>query len=241
MEKVRLVLFNILDRNSCILPQSIITLDLLISRNLIEFSKVFSFFYIDYNLRYLQLGSVQSYNFLNYEEKSFFKSFSLDFQSRSERLIYFKIKLLIPIKYLLERFRSLGFVHFLKFCPIGNIRYLNYSDFLIVRSFGHFAFSILFWFRIANNFSSVKVLLEVLRNSCLLTLCRKHNKGKVWAFSVYTTNIIILKVFENSSCVRRLCLLKLNRTFIESDVLLYLVLNLNSSVVLGLCCLVNLI
>jgi len=42
-----------------------------------------------------------------------------------------------------------------------------------------------------DNFGKVKVLVNYIRESCFLTLCRKHNKSKTWALSVYTPNLII--------------------------------------------------
>lgn len=42
-----------------------------------------------------------------------------------------------------------------------------------------------------DNFAKVKVLINLLRESCFLTLCRKHNKSKSWAYSVYTPNLIL--------------------------------------------------
>lgn len=200
LEKIRFVLLDTVRTASWFFPKIIMSLDLSISKSLFEIVKMFGFFYIDYSFTYGGNACLNEINVYISRKDYFLRTLILS--CFPKLFIGFRLKILMPVKYLVEKFRSLGFIHFLEVRPIGNIYYFSYSDFLIVRSFGYIAFSILFWFRIAQNFSSLKVFLEFLRNSCLLTLSRKHNKGRIWAFSVYTSNIIILKLFDNSSCVR---------------------------------------
>jgi hypothetical protein len=47
------------------------------------------------------------------------------------------------------------------------------------------------YYRVADNFSSVKGLIEGLRKSCVLTLARKHKKRPKWVYGVYGDNISI--------------------------------------------------
>ena len=47
------------------------------------------------------------------------------------------------------------------------------------------------YYRIADNFYSVKSLIEGLRKSCVLTLARKHKKRPKWVYGVYGYNISI--------------------------------------------------
>jgi hypothetical protein len=49
------------------------------------------------------------------------------------------------------------------------------------------------WFIEASNFRMVIIILNLLKQSCLLTLCRKHNKSKQWVNSVYTANMLVIK------------------------------------------------
>lgn len=203
--KTRILLSNMFTKDISFFQSSVLPLDLMLSKGLVDLVKLFSLVYVGNNFfetfySLLQLGEIKAlskkkhYLFAKYFDNSFFTGFI------SKRFV---LSVLIPIKYFYHRLRHLGFLHFYKFRPIGNIRYLNYSDSLIVKWYGYLAFSFLYWFRGVNNFSYVKVFLELLRNSCLLTLARKHNKTKVWVYSVYTSNLIILKVFNNLSCVRR--------------------------------------
>ena len=52
-------------------------------------------------------------------------------------------------------------------------------------------------FRFSINFTQVKTLIEFLRKSCLLTLCRKHNKSKTWVYGVYTPNLLVINGLFN--------------------------------------------
>ena len=75
--------------------------------------------------------------------------------------------------------------------PISNLKFLAYEDEEIISFFGSFSYSLLNWFRCADNFSKVKFLVELIRQSCFLTICRKHNKRKTWVYSIYTTNLVL--------------------------------------------------
>nr|AYB71460.1 hypothetical protein [Trachelomonas grandis] len=203
LEKIRLLLFQIVSVGPSFFSGSVTSLDIAVFQNLVHVIKSFSFFYLDCNSIHFKFNSFNLKRNLSskFSNKDFVENLMFNSFCIFERLVDFKIKVLMPIKYLFEQFRNLGFIHSFKIRPVGNIRYVSYSDFLIIKSFGYIAFSILFWFRVAQNFSSAKVFLEFLRNSCLLTLCRKHNKGKVWAFSIYTSNLLLLRMFDNFSCL----------------------------------------
>lgn len=92
-----------------------------------------------------------------------------------------------------RKFKLLGFVHPIKSRPIGNVKYLNLNDVIIIWNFSYLYFIIIFWFLDTNNFSSLAGFVKLLKQSCVLTLCRKHNKSKLWVNSVYTNNILVLK------------------------------------------------
>nr|YP_010700506.1 putative group II intron reverse transcriptase/maturase mat2 [Strombomonas costata]WCH63589.1 putative group II intron reverse transcriptase/maturase mat2 [Strombomonas costata] len=103
-----------------------------------------------------------------------------------------------PIRYLYEKLTILGFVHPKARRPIGNSKVLNFSDKFIVKVFGYFSYLILYWFRFVDNLGQIKKLIEFLRKSCLLTICRKHNKSKSWAYGIYTPNLVVLNGLFNT-------------------------------------------
>lgn len=185
-QKIRLFLSHILSSQVWEIHNSLLPLDLKISNQITEMVKLFSFFYISFN-SFKIFSKKMDINIAKRRTKFFNKLYNKGFKSL--RPVNYFIFPLVPVRYFYDRFRSLGFVHFSKFRPIGNVRYLHFSDLVIIKMFGYLAFSFLFWFKLSENFSSVKVFVELLRNSCLLTLCRKHNKHKDWVYAVYTSNV----------------------------------------------------
>nr|YP_009032719.2 maturase [Euglenaformis proxima]AGL11985.2 maturase [Euglenaformis proxima] len=112
-----------------------------------------------------------------------------------------------------------GFIHFFKKRPISNARYLLFEDLYIIQSFGNLSYSILNWFRAVSNFHKVKFIIELVRQSCILTLCRKHNKGKNWSYGIYTPNLLVLRsLFNNKSFFPdRTSLTRMYSKFLISD------------------------
>jgi hypothetical protein len=94
---------------------------------------------------------------------------------------------------ILAKFKVLGFIHPNKNRPVGNVKYLNLTDVVIISNFSYLYFIILIWFLDANNFSALRSFVKILKQSCILTLSRKHNKSKFWVNSIYTNNILVLK------------------------------------------------
>ena len=102
-----------------------------------------------------------------------------------------------PLNYVFFKFRILGFMHLKRLRPISNLKYILYEDVDIIRYFGYFSYCFLNWFRCVDNFSKVKFFIEFLRESCFLTLSRKHNKKKTWSYSIYTSNLLLSKNLYN--------------------------------------------
>lgn len=97
-----------------------------------------------------------------------------------------------------RKFRVLGFIHPNKNRPIGNVKYLNLNDIVIIWNFSYLYLIILIWFFDSNNFSSLVTFVRILKQSCILTLCRKHNKSKFWISSVFTNDVLVVKNLFNS-------------------------------------------
>nr|AMD08060.1 maturase-like protein 2 [Euglena mutabilis] len=95
--------------------------------------------------------------------------------------------------FIYRRLRSFGFIHKIKNRPVSNSKYLFLSDANIIKIFGFYATSFLNWFSCVLNISDIKYTIELLRQSCFLTLCRKHNKRKAWALDVFTSDLLIVE------------------------------------------------
>lgn len=104
-----------------------------------------------------------------------------------------KVDLLIPLSYIYLKLKFLGFFHSVRFRPIGNSKFLFLSDYSIIKEFSRFSYIFLFWYHFASNFTKLKLLIEYLRESCLLTLCRKHNKSKAWVNRVYSSSLFLFR------------------------------------------------
>lgn len=122
-----------------------------------------------------------------------FFSLGLDFNYTSSY-----VKLFVPFDYISARLRSLGFLHFKKCRPISNTKYLGLSDKSIIKTYGLLAYSFILWYRFSSNFQKIRVLTLLLRQSCFLTLCRKHNKSRAWASRVYTYNLVLSRGLFNT-------------------------------------------
>lgn len=130
-----------------------------------------------------------------------------------------RLKIYFPIRFALSKLRILGFLHPIKKRVVGNCKYILMEDVLIIKSFGLLANNFLTWFRCCHNIHKVKALINIIRQSCLLTLCRKHNKSKTWVYSVYTPELFVLRKFsyKNSFFPTKEEVLKLRPKFLEDN------------------------
>ena len=110
----------------------------------------------------------------------------------------FEVEIYFDLLSICYKFKLLGFIHLVNDYPVGNSRYLNLTDRAIVRNFSYIYFMVSFWFLDCDNYFLVRNFLNVLSQSCFLTLSRKHNKSKSWAVSVFTSNILIMKGLFNA-------------------------------------------
>lgn len=105
----------------------------------------------------------------------------------------------VPKSLIFRKLRGWGFIHPYKNRPISNSRMLFLDDSLIINKFNSLLNKFLTWFRCCDDFLSVKFFIEILRQSCFLTICRKHNKSKVWAYSVFTPTLFSNRSFFESN------------------------------------------
>ena len=160
------------------IKSSFFSFDLKINLYLLELKKKLIFYYYLFSLR----DDISVFKFSSFKEK-----FILSQLNSS------KVTVLFPLNYVYLRLRDLGFFHPRKYRPISNLKLIFLNDESIIKIYGYFAYSFLHWYSISNNFYQVKSLVEFLRESCILTLCRKHNKPKSWAFNVYSSSLFSFK------------------------------------------------
>jgi len=207
ISKQSFFLKEILKNSSIHINNSVFPFDIAVESLLKELFKKIQFYneglYFKEFMKKKIIGSSKNcyYYGLKFTKKDLFdlqRNFSVN-DSGNLRQKFF-ICLNFPSSYLFNKFRSLGFVHLRKNRPIGNPFFFSLEDTEIIDQFGYIANILLNWFRCCDNFIKVKFFVEFLRRSCFLTLCRKHNKSKNWAYGIYTPNLLLsTSIFNKNS------------------------------------------
>jgi hypothetical protein len=199
-KKVRLLINNVINSFPSFRSYSVLPFDMMLLDFFAEYKKKFHFFndifycgesYLKFQVRSRLTNDKKAFLKNNPTQEKIVllqKIFLSQVKNKRELNSYFLVN--CPISYMLLKFANLGFLNLKKKRPISNLKFLLYEDEEIVSFFGAFSYSLLNWFRCADNFSKVKILVELIRQSCFLTICRKHNKRKTWVYSVYTTNLV---------------------------------------------------
>jgi len=104
-----------------------------------------------------------------------------------------RFDIFLSTSFIISKIKSLNLLHSLKSSPTSNSKLLLLQDIDIIKYYGDFAYDILNWYRCCYNFSKLKFIIELLRQSCLMTLARKHNKRKTWAYFVFTSELLVFK------------------------------------------------
>lgn len=227
ISKLQILLKETISEFSFNIPSSVIPNDQYINLLFSEFRKKLFIFYENFFIKdintYSKNLSLKDLNFVSNLYNSSFSSKEIDFFRKDlltsnigKRRKMFEV--FIPIKFCLKKLKMLGLIHLKKKRPMGSQRYLKLEDIHIIKYFGYLSFIFLNWFRCCYNFSKLKLLISFIRQSCFLTLCRKHNKNKSWAYSVYTPDLVLLKQYnvKNSYFPSRKYILRLKRRFIFS-------------------------
>jgi hypothetical protein len=193
--KANLLLKKLLRKNILYIDSSSLSLDLIACETINEVTKMISFFSNSSSFYYSALKNKdQNLRLLFRKKKDLFENYNFDYFSFIDQN---RIKILSPLTYIYYKLKFLGYVHPLKNRPIGNSKYLSFSDDFIIRAFGYISYMFLFWFRLSDNFISIKLLVEFLRQSCILTICRKHNKSRSWVYSIYSSNLLVTRGLFN--------------------------------------------
>lgn len=90
-----------------------------------------------------------------------------------------------PMNQLIQKMIDDNFLHPLRKKPMGNPKLTRLNDGEIICKYSEVMYSFLEYYSPADNFSSVKSLVEYLRKSCILTLAMRHKKTKSWAYKTY--------------------------------------------------------
>lgn len=96
-----------------------------------------------------------------------------------------RISINAPMNKLIQKLVDDNFLHPLRKTPMGNPQLTQFNDGEIIRKYSEVMHSLLEYYSPADNFSSVKSLVEYLRKSCILTLAMRHKKSKAWAYKTY--------------------------------------------------------
>lgn len=236
-KKIRVLLKSVIESFPSFITKSVTSLDIELSILFAEYKKKFhflndSFFYTVSTTDNLQSKTIKYLNnfFEKPEKKTKKNKYIVKKTFLMKRLFFFgcsknlylnsSFLISCSISYILLKFSGLGFINIKKKRPVSNLRFLMYEDKEIIQFFGSFSYSLLNWFRCSDNFSKVKFLVEIIRQSCFLTLCRKHNKRKTWAYSIYTPNLLLNStIYENKSFFpTKKFLFSLQKFFLYNDI-----------------------
>lgn len=185
IRKLQFVFKELISFTKVFFPSSILPIDLMLHKYVNLLNKKIYFIY-------------ENLHFNVFPISSFLKNDSSYLYSSTIRKKFHFIKVWhvsVPKDFIFRKLRTWGFVHPYKNRPISNSRFLLKDDTFILKEFSHFLNKFLLWFGYCDSFSYLKFLTELIRQSCFLTLCRKHNKSKSWAYSVFTPNLRLNKSF----------------------------------------------
>lgn len=203
VKKMQSMLQNLVLETSVFLPTAILPLDIFFSKLNSEYTKKAIIFLETLSFSKKSLtdtvrSSENSFIYIgSYTLKQEIKAIKLNFSFVKQKSCFktklSKLLLLVPFDFLIKKLSFLGFIHPFRKRPIGNTKYIFLDDKSIIITFGYFANVLLFWYRCCDNLRKVKVVIDILKQSCFLTLCRKHNKNKVWALRVYTADLVFIR------------------------------------------------
>jgi hypothetical protein len=200
IKKMQGILQKLVLDSSIFLPTSVLPLDLFFSKLNMEYTKKAIIFLesFSFSKESCTYSLDNSFSFLgSYPLKQEIKSIKLNysFMKRRSRLITktSKLFLLVPVEYLVKKLIFLGFLHPFKKRAVGNTKYMLLDDQSIIITFGYFANVLIFWYRCCDDLKKIKAIISIIKQSCFLTLCRKHNKNKNWALRIYTSDLIFIR------------------------------------------------
>lgn len=135
--------------------------------------------------------SFKNYLFFSYDIFSF-KSFFAGVLINSSS--YFQLNLKVPMTNLYKKLQILGFISIARNTPVVNLYYIFLEDFYIINFCKFFCCSIISWYKSVyeTEFKKLILVFSSIRESCFLTLSRKHNKSKNWAYEVYNFDLNLL-------------------------------------------------
>lgn len=197
--KMQLVLQDSISSFPLCINTSVLSVDLYLNKFFLEYKKRLFLFYNDFYF-YGKLIFPKIYL------QS--KTFSLNFrQNKNIGEVFFPfvdkevlfLEVFVSVQYCINKLTELGFFHKFKFRSVGNSKLIKFDDNFIIKQFSLVAFNFLNWFRCCRNFFFIKRLIFFIRESCFLTLCRKHNKHKNWVYKIYTKDLNLIYTFNLSS------------------------------------------
>ena len=119
-----------------------------------------------------------------------------------------------PLKSIIKKLALKKFYHSKRNKPIGNPSLSNLSDVEIIQCYSNIMNGLLNYYRPADNFTSVKSVVEGLRRSCALSLAIKHKKNLKWSYNTYGLDIRITVGDRTFSLPTIETLAKMNKEFL---------------------------
>lgn len=98
----------------------------------------------------------------------------------------------LPFSLVFYSFRSCGFLHLWRHRAIGNVNFIDFEDAVIINLFKLYKLFLYYWYNICFNNESLHFFFRLLKESCLLTLARKHKKNKTWTYDIYYFDVCSL-------------------------------------------------
>jgi len=137
----------------------------------------------------LGLVAKPSPSWVNFSEEMIYKASAVLTQEFLNQKQVRRIGINAPLKTIIEKLASKKFYHFKRKKPIGNPSLSNLSDVEIIQCYSNMMNGLLNYYRPADNFSSIKSVVEGLRRSCALSLAIKHKKNLKWSYHNYGLDI----------------------------------------------------
>lgn len=234
VHKLQLALYQVILKFPSYISFSFLPLDTYLNSLFLEFRKKLFFLYTNFYFSnnvyaesffskfYLKkfglISSKYNISFTN-SDFYFFKNYYFKNKFPNKFINNVSFEIFLPIDYCFLKLRELGFMHKNKNRPISNSKYLFLEDFQIIQTYGYIAYIFLNWFRCTSNITKLKNIINLIRQSCFLTLCRKHNKNKTWAYNMYTSDLLIIGNFSllKSFFPTKFYLMNLKRKFFFSQ------------------------
>lgn len=195
--RMQILLRDVISQINTNFRMPVLSLDVQLEKFFLEYQRRLYFIYNSTFLNFIShkiclrksfIFSSSIFN-LNFSQKEYL-FLSNQLRANDRNIMYFE--LFISIHYCINQFRYLGLFHKVKFRPVSNTKYVSMDDLTIIKNYIYLSTIFLNWFRCCYNIGMMKRIIYIFKESCFLTLCRKHNKHKSWVYNVYNKDLYLI-------------------------------------------------